>query len=216
MAKRKSKPLAKRAPAVQAKAKRMIEKLREHYRLGRKALHAKRTKGTSTKDFADRQGTNEHTLRKFKLFAREYRLRDLDALRKPRPNGLPLQWGHVNYLLTIDYKTEREAMQERAIKEGWTAPQLYAAIRAKRSPRDHSHGRPMQKPATPEVGLQQLTAEAAMWIRRCEVVMSAFERGNETKASAGLRRRAKEALDVLAKVEKTAHEVAGDLLKLLL
>ena len=109
-----------------------------------------------------------------------------------------------------------EEAQARAIKEGWTAPQLYAAIRAKRSPKDRSHGRPMQKPATPEVGLQQLTAEAAMWIRRCEVVTSEIKRGKPRKAGAGLQRRAEEALDVLVKVEKAAHEAARDLQKLLL
>lgn len=82
-------------------------------------------------------------MRKRKRFAREYRLGDLKAQRTPRPNGLPLHWGHVNYLLTPEDKTKREAVQERAIGEGWTAPQRYAAIRAK-WPKDDGHGRPMQ------------------------------------------------------------------------
>jgi hypothetical protein len=40
MAKRKSKPAAKRAPAIEAKAERMINRLREHYCLGQEAIRA--------------------------------------------------------------------------------------------------------------------------------------------------------------------------------
>lgn len=54
-----------------------------------------------------------------------------------------------------------------------------------------------------------------MWIRRCEVVMSEVECGRHRRTPAGLRRRASEALDVLAKVEKAAQEATGELETLL-
>ncbi len=213
MAKSKIRQGGRRAPAIQAKAKRMVEKLHEHYHLGQEANLAAKTNRTSTKDFADSHGMNEHTMRKIRRFASEYSRRDLVALREPRPNGLPLQWGHINYLLTIPDKSRRLAIQQRAIEEGWTAPQLNAAIHAKRPAK--GHGRPMKKPATPEAGLQQLMAEATMWIRRCEVVMLEVGREAAKKPGRGLRRRAEEAVEVLAKVGKAAKGAAGELQKLL-
>ncbi len=143
--------------------------------------------------------------RKFRRFAREYTPRDLEALCDAfRPNGLPLQWGHVNYLLGIHDKQERKAMQRRAIENGWTAPQLNAEIRKKFGTKT-GHGRPMIPPATPEAGLEQLMAEAQMWIRRCEVVMIAVQRGPEKRLGQELRRRAKEAVEVLEQVQRAAQ-----------
>ena len=144
-------------------------------------------------------------MRKIKRFALAYTTRDLEALcNARRPNGLPLQWGHVNYLLTIHDKQQRKAMQRQAIKNGWTAPQLARVIQ-KSHRRKTGHGRPVVQPATPEAGLEQLTAEAVMWIRRCEAVMAAVQPGPEKRLKRELRQRAKEAVEVLEEMQQAVR-----------
>ncbi len=138
--------------AVEGKAGRIADRLRQHYRLGQEA----NASDLSAKDFADAHGEGEYRMRKFMQFAREYTPRDLETLCNAlRPNGLPLQSGHVNYLLGIHDKQERKAMQRRAIENGWTAPQLARAI-IKSHRTKSGHGRPMMPPATPVAGLEQL------------------------------------------------------------
>ena len=201
MARTKPRNLGQKAPVVESKATRMADRLRQHHRLGQES----NASDLSAKDFADAHGVGEHLMRKFRRFAHEYTPRDLEALCNAlRPNGLPLQWGHVNYLLGIDDKPRREAMQRRAVENGWTAPQLARAINKTRRTKS-GHGRPMMPPATPEAGLEQLMAEAEMWIRRCEVVMVAVQRGSEKRLGQELRRRAKGAVEVLEEVQRAAQ-----------
>ena len=102
-----------------------------------------------------------------KLYASEKDLKELCALR--RPNGLPLQWGHVPLLLTVKDQSERREFQQRAADEGWTAPQLYAEIRRSRGVSTNSHaGRPVNKPTSPESCLRRIIADAKPWIRQCQ------------------------------------------------
>jgi hypothetical protein len=193
--------------ALEGKAGRIADRLRQHYRLGQEA----NASDLPAKDLADTRGVSEHLMRKFKRFAGEYTPRDLEALCNAlRPNGLPLQWGHVNYLLGIHDKQERKAMQRRAIENGWTAPQLARAI-TKSHRTKSGHGRPMMPPATPEAGLEQLMAEAQMWIRRCEVVMVAVQRGPEKRLGQELRRRAKDAVEVLEEMQRTVQRAKREL-----
>lgn len=207
MARAKTRPGPFRNSAIEAKAKRMADKLYAHHRLGLEALGS----DLSTGKFAAAHGMNENTMRKIKAFARHYTGDELAELcRLRRPNGLPLQWGYIPYLLTISDKEERRRMQQRVIDNGWTAPQLARAV-AKEHRAPSGHGRPMKPPATPEAGLEQLMAEAQMWIRRCEVVMLKVEPGSMKPLGCGLRRRAEEAVRVLDKVQKTAEEAAREL-----
>ena len=159
----------------------------------------------SASNLAETRGVSEHLMRKIKRFAGAYTPRDFDALcNARRPNGLPLQWGHVNYLLTIHDKQPRRAMQRRAIANGWTAPQLARVIR-KSHQRKPGHGRPVVPPSTPELGLEQLTADAVMWIRRCEAVMAAVQPGPEKRLKRELRQRAKEAVEVLEGMQQAVR-----------
>ena len=195
--------------AVEGKATRMAGRLRQYYQLGQAASSTDQ----SARDFAAAHGVGEHLMRKFKRFAREYTPRDLEALCDTvRPNGLPLQWGHVNYLLGIHDKQQRLAMQRKAIEHGWTAPQLNIEIR-KKFGTENGHGRPMAKPATPVVGLQQLMAEAEMWIRRCDVVMIEVQQAKSP--SRELRRQAERASDVLQKMKRAASLTSRRLAALL-
>jgi hypothetical protein len=73
--------------ALEGKAGRIADRLRQHYRLGQEA----NASDLSTKDFADARGIGEHLMRKFRRFARKYTPRDLEALCNAfRPNGLVL------------------------------------------------------------------------------------------------------------------------------
>ena len=158
MARAKTRSSPSHNSAIDAKAKRMADTLRSHHQLGLAALDS----DLSTRQFADDRGLNEHTMRRFKALARVYTQDELDELcRLRRPNGLPLQWGYVPHLLIIADKKERQAMQRRAIEQGWTAPQLARAV-SKRYRTESAHGRPMKEPVTAKAGLEQLMAEAEM------------------------------------------------------
>jgi hypothetical protein len=95
-------------------------------------------------------------------------------------------------------------MQQRAVENGWTAPQLARTI-TKTHRTKSGHGRPMMSPTTPEAGLEQLMAEAQMWIRRCEVVIVVVQRGPEKRLGRELRRRAKDAVEVLEEMQQAVR-----------
>lgn len=195
-------------PATTGKAKRMVDRLRAHHALGRQANESQ----LSTREFADKHGYNEHTMRKIRAFAREYDANGLDrlcALR--RPNGLPLQWGHIPYLLTIKDRRQRLRIQERAAREGWTAPILNAAIPSKfRSAA--GHGRTMHRPATAVDGLRQLKTQSEIWLRRCSVNMEAVRAEVAGKhAGSDFRALTAELADVLDRIEKLAQSTRKEL-----
>lgn len=211
MVRTKPRNLKQKAPEIESKARRMADRLRYYYRLGQEVVAG----DLPPKELAEIRGVSDHLMRKFRRFAREYTPRDLEALCNTfRPNGLPLQWGHVNYLLGIHDKQERKAMQGKAIENGWTAPQLNVEIR-KKFGSENGHGRSMMKPATPTAGLQQLMAEAQMWIRRCEVVMIEVQRVSQKGLGSEFRQRAEETVAVLEEVQKTARLVKNGLVAVL-
>ena len=186
------------APAVAVRAKRMADRLRQYYRLGQGANASDK----SCREFAEVHAVSEHLMRKLKRFVCAYSPDELEDLcSNTRPNGLPLQWGHVNYLLSIHDKKRRGEMQQRATANGWTAPQLNAAIR-KKFGTEKGHGRPMTRPTSLAAGLQQLMAEAEIWIRRCEVVVPHVQ--DMARPSRELRQQATEAVEVLQKIKQVA------------
>lgn len=163
------------AAGLVARAEQMERKLRQHYALGMQAIAAQAKRNVSTRDFAESRGLSEHTIRKLKAFARSYNQRELDqlcALR--RPNGLPLHWGYVGYLLAADSaatkagkhgQEERERLAMLAAKKNWTAPELYAAIRQKFC-RKGGHGRSMVLSDDLETAVRKVQDEGRVWLRR--------------------------------------------------
>lgn len=156
-------------PVTVARANRIEKRLRQHYQAGIQAEAAARA-GRPVHAVAARHGLSAYTLRKCRAFARAYSKDELEercGLRR-RDSGLPLQWGHVTYLLIVDDKARRRQLQQEAAKQGWTAPMLNAAI-----PRKYrlasGHDRRMARPGTIEEGLQQLILEGGHWSRRCSV-----------------------------------------------
>jgi hypothetical protein len=145
--------------AQEAKAQRMIAKLRAYHKLGLRANQS--TSDRTTKQFGEQLKLSESTMRKARAFARLYVLR--------RPNGLPLQWGHVSFLLCVADKSLRTELQQRAADEGWNSPELYAEIRRRQrgGPR-RKGGRPVKVPTTPTACFRQIITEGQPWKRRCE------------------------------------------------
>lgn len=164
-----------RSAGTAARALRMERQLRKQHALGRAAIEARESKTeTSTKQFAESNDLSEHMVRKLKTFARAYSDEELDqlcALR--RPNGLPLHWGYVNYLLAAESrggKKARRKFEKLAAANGWTAPQMYAAIR-----REHGyqqgHGRSMLLPTDLETAVRQVADEGRAWCRRLKMLV---------------------------------------------
>jgi hypothetical protein len=173
--KAKSTSTANRGSAHDAKVERMVRTIRDYYALGCKA--ELRTEGTSIKEFAEEHGIGEMTMRQARAFARSYNTKDLDRLCSlRRPNGLPLQWGYIPYLLTVKDRQARADLQRRAARESWSAPELYAEIRlrwAKREPKSDA-GRPVKTPKSPTKCLLQIVADGKPWIHRCQQIEKAL------------------------------------------
>ena len=162
------------------RARLMEDKLRRDYAIGKEAVAAAESKEKiSTRQYAESRGLSEHTVRKLKAFARAYNKRELDQLCElRRPNGLPLHWGYVVYLLAADSaateagkqgKKERERMAKLAAKKNWTAPELYAAIRQE-FVRKAGHGRSMILSDDLETAVRKVIDEGRMWLRRWKLL----------------------------------------------
>lgn len=185
MAKRPTaKPTDPPDPATEAKAQRMISNVRSHYDRGRRANSS--DSELSTVEFAAANGVNVYTMRKDRRFARLYsedQVTVLLALR--RPNGLPLHWGHVEYLLQIEGADERRKFGERAARQGWSAQQLRVAIQGKFGGKGSGHGSRIKPPANAEAGLLQLIEASEGMRARCRVVMEKLAQAGERVGPAG-------------------------------
>lgn len=177
-----------RTPAVVAKAKRMAERLLGHYRLGQTA---NRQSKLSTVEFAAKHGLNENTMRKIRAFAREYSEAELDEIcRQTRPNGLPLHWGYVPTLLSVQSKggkSARQKFQRLAIKHGWTVPKLREAIRERYGGKG-GHGRALKPPTDLRAGIRQVVADAETLSRGCRALAVLAAKEGQKSMAAKLRR----------------------------
>lgn len=146
----------------------MEQKLRDYHAIGTRL--AALTKPDISR-LASEYRVTPHLLRRMRTFGRLFSTSELGALCSlRRPNGLPLQWGHVNYLLIVKNKKARTVLQKQAAREGWTAPLLNSAI-----PSEHRgkapQGRKMSRPKSAAAGLRQLVIEGEAWLRRMQVIM---------------------------------------------
>ena len=158
-------------------------------------------------------------------------LEELCQLRKPEPDGLPLNWGaYVIQLLRIPDAKIRKRLQERAAKEGWTGPELRAVISeilaktssTKLRSKQRQGGRKFKRPGSPEALLSQLIMEAEYWNRRFEkswTVDGHLELGGlidqaGKRTAAELPGRLRRAREALARLQQTAEQAKADLLTL--
>lgn len=165
--------------AKEIKAVQIVERLRRHHQLGTRA----NDKELSQEEIDQ---LNEYTLDKFKAFARDYLPEELDELcSQKRPNELPLHWGYIPYLLTIQSKTAsklgidrssprtkaaRQRFQRWTVERGWSVSDLRAAISKRFPPKGSGHGRHLSKPKNLALGLFSLTRELDVLKRRVEML----------------------------------------------
>ena len=164
-----------KAAAIEAKAERIAERVRDNYAMGREANAAEANPGTSTTAFAEQEGVDPGTLRRWKLFARLYsdkpgtgpngmsELDELCCLR--RPNRLPLHWGFLPYLLSVKNRKKRRSFASEAAKNGWSPARLHLEIRRSEG-RHEGHGRSVELPARPADAAQQVIREGRLWLSR--------------------------------------------------
>jgi hypothetical protein len=191
-------------PATEAKAERMVNRLRDRYQIGRKANRSKLT----TSEFSGEHGLSEHTVRKLKRFATEYSVDELEALcQLRRPNGLPFHVGYVGYLLVINDKVERKKIQKQAAAEGWSAQTLAARIPSKYRRSTGGHGRPMQRPTSLSEGLSQIAEEAGRLSRRSEVLRTDVIPAEHGKRMSQAKR--KQVQNTIEILEKLRRELAA-------
>jgi len=175
----KSKPVAPPFDQIQqARAEKTIANVREHYERGRRANREE--DDFRPRELAERHRISPHTLRKERRFARRYSEDELqEFLSLRRADGMPLHWGHVIYLITLNRKQDRQRLQKKAAREGWSAPELQAAIQREIRPDAGPGGRPVKVPETAEGKLRLMIEETDRWLKRYEAV---FEGNGEQES----------------------------------
>ena len=195
-------------PATAAKAQKMIANVRAHYDRGRRA-NAPDCE-LSTVEFAAANGVNMYTMRKDRRFARLYTEDEVAALLElRRPNGLPLHWGHVGYLLQVQDANKRRKFEERAARAGWSAQQLRVAIQGKFGGRGSGHGSRIKPPTNAEAGLLQLVHDSELVRSRCRIVMEKLV--GERTISARLSKQAESTAGELEQLEKVIRKARKEL-----
>ena len=152
-------------------------------------------------------------------FVQRYSPTELDRLcEQVLPNGEPLTWSHVRVLIEVDDLSERKALLERTISEGWTCSTLARAFKDLGNGRpDETRGRPPKVPKNFDdavAGQQQFTAQ---WARLHDRVWSVPERSLLAHAAkiapeevtTERLRRARELARGLRRVAEQAMEQAG-------
>ena len=214
-------------PATAAKAQRIEEEVRAWYRRGQKAreLSGKDAKdvGQAMQTLSAEVGTTPATMRRARQFARIYKSeKDLEALLKLRtPEGLPLGWSHVQELISVKNKAERERLQRRAAEEGWRVRELKAEVQRLNGGKNSKGGRKFAPPGTPEEALRRLSDQGRMWINLSKQTVlydtyHVIDQISETEPGPRPEHlaRLKELLAVLAEVEEVARMAKAQLGKL--
>lgn len=161
--------------ALQAKAARIEQRVRDHHAMGQLANDAQSERNISTTDFAAKHGIDPGTLRRSKQFAELYSAKagtgdkgmsELDEVcNLRRPNGLPLHWGFLPYLMTVKDTKKRRQIAAKAAAQGWSPARLHAEIRQLEG-RSKGHGRKVELPTTPMEGLLNILREGRLWLAR--------------------------------------------------
>lgn len=193
---RDSSPAAKaKFAVVEAKAKRIVERLRKHHEMGQDANQLQAKQPISTVELAEKKQLDPGTLRRSKMFAKLYssesgsgrgglsEFQELCSLR--RPTGLPLHWGYVPYLMTIKSRKKRREIAAKAASQGWSPARLHAEIRQIED-RPPGHGRSVELPATTADATLQVVREGRLWLSRAKKLVAVFSSQKEGKPKSSL------------------------------
>jgi hypothetical protein len=196
----------------------MVERLIRFHQLGKKLDGLNSPVGTAELVKEHRQ--SQDTLRKARAFARAYSSRDLEQLcNRRRPNGLPLQWGHVVALLSVQNNQKRKEFERLAADQGWTAPLLRAEIRklyVKRS--QTGAGRRVEIAKNPKAILQQILVDVPPWVARCQAIEKIVAPSSDDTGLAGGKwpaaKRVEEACKLLKELSRSSSQLADQLAKI--
>jgi hypothetical protein len=202
-------------PITEARAQRTVQNLREHWERGTKAN--REVARSTPRELAEKYGVNPHTLRKDRRFAGRYTEKELEELLSlRRPDGMPLHWGHVIYLITLNRKLDRQRLQKQAAREGWTAPDLYVAIRRKFHKESDRGGRPVKVPHSAQAKLRLLFHETDRWLARYRAIFGEDENGLLSEleaipdgATGELKRSLEEKLNEMASLSRGLNRKMG-------
>jgi hypothetical protein len=174
----------------------MLGRIREAHRLGKVIIDARDQKA-KIKELMEQHGLCASTVQKWRLFHEQYskeELEELCALR--RPNGLPLHWGYLPYLLTVHDKRARARIQAEAADKGWPEAVMYAAIKERKigNPTPKRAGRKRKEPDDPVEKVQARLLQAARLVGLCELASADLK---ELKVNAKAARALREQVDAL-------------------
>jgi hypothetical protein len=179
------------AKASQRQSREIQRRLQEFYDLGKRVVaddEANPNRGTYSRGVvqkhADQLGVSSDTITKARHFAITYTQQDFQELAAARtPDGMPMGVAHVTLLLHVKNRTQRKALQKKALREGWSFEELRQAIRS-RSPRKGHGGRRPAPPPTVAAALLQIDEMANAWSRWYKDLASAHEGEVDRKAVA--------------------------------
>lgn len=208
---RRARPASPAAdPAVQAKGRRLIDRVRRYYELGRQAEALGGE--VATEDLAAAAGVSVSTMRTIRRFAKQYTEDELTAfLALRRPNGLPLHAGHLGHLVTVPNRRERRKFEQEAAEQGWTADDLRVAIQQRLGKLSGHHTGHVKEPPTAEAGLLKLVHQGEWLQARCRAAIAKVRKEDSTAKLAKLAKRLNSAAEQLERVEAALREARQEL-----
>ncbi len=170
--------------ANREKAQQMLDRIRYRYARGHKANKAEKDDpAMNTGRIAEEQGIPAQHIRRDKQLASRFSKAELERACKLRqPNGMPLQLGHLQKVVSIADPDIRHDWLEKAAANGWPADELSRQI-AGESENPRAHGRAIKQPTSVKEGLNQLVRDGNLWLGRLEKLVEFIDGQSEAKSS---------------------------------
>lgn len=104
-----------------------------------------------------------------------------------------LHWGHVQYLLVLETKRERQQFARRAVQNLWDPKALGAAVKRRKGPGQNAGpGCPHKLPATVHLQIRQILETTRNWVIKDETLWN----GDETNVFANIEAGAEESFEI--------------------
>lgn len=207
------------------KQAKISDTLDRHWELGKKVdAYCKSDFGKSIGDFAAQHGMPERTVRTLRTFYLLYPEPEFSKLKSIRRKGsdLPLNTGHVSYLLTVKTKVTgygataeaaRHGFALEAAEKNYSPAQLNALIKRVCDRSSNNKGRPFSV-STLDEGMQQVANDVMIWTKRCRVTLEKMlslpsvpsQECKQLRLLLGACREFCDAADELAKTRKDAEQ----------
>lgn len=106
-----------------------------------------------------------------RTFAENYPAGQLDELinLKNTESDFQLNWGHVNFLLTVHEEEKREEFAKQAVESQWSPGELHEKIKESRGGPLRG-GRPHKQPTSAMAGIRQMQKATKTWLAKFKSV----------------------------------------------